>query len=112
MGIRSRKQPRHRAGRTRAVSRLRALLRGHAAVQRKDRTGGEAAFVAGEKQDAGRDLLRGAETTEELARRERLARGAWIGALPEDVVEIRCVDGSGRDRVAADAVADVIDGNG
>src|SRR5215471_13826881 len=56
------------------LSRPRVLLRGHAAVQREDCAGGKAAFVAGEKQDAGRDLLGGAETAEELARRQRLLR--------------------------------------
>src|SRR5262249_51748131 len=84
--------------------RPRALLRGHAAVQREDRAGGEAAFVAGQKQDAGRDLLGRAETAEELPRRQRLARGGDIGALPQDVVEIRRVDRARRDCVAADAV--------
>src|SRR5260370_22586073 len=105
MGIRSRKQPRHRAGRTRAVSRPCGLLRAHAAVQREDRAGGEAAFVAGEKQDAGRDLLGCAETAEELARRERLARGAAIAALPQNVVEMLRVLGSERDPAAACGVA-------
>src|SRR6266496_6603607 len=87
-------------------------LRGHAAVQREDRAGGEPALLAGEKQDAGRDLLRGAESSEQLPRRERLAHGIRIGALAENLVEIRRVDGARRHRVAADTVADVVDGDG
>jgi hypothetical protein len=39
----------------RAKGRL--LLRGHAAVRGEDRVGSEPAFVAGKKQDAGRDFL-------------------------------------------------------
>src|SRR5438132_14334863 len=68
------------------------LLRGHAAVQREDGAGGEPALVAGEKQDAGRDLFRGAQASEQLPRRERLAHRIRIGAVVEDLVEIRCVD--------------------
>ena len=83
--------------------RGRLLLRGHAAVQGENRVGSEPAFVAGKKQDAGRDLLGRAR---KLPRRKRLARGTGIGALLQDFVEIRRVDGSRRDRVAADAVAD------
>src|SRR5262249_57530739 len=79
------------AARTWAAGELRALLRGHAAIQREDRAGGEPAFVAGEKQDTGRDLLGRAETAEHLPRRQRLARSRGIGALPQDVVEIRRV---------------------
>src|SRR5262249_54784979 len=58
-----------------------ALLRGHAAVQGKDSPGGEAAFVAGKKQDAGRDLLRGAEPAEKLPRCQRALRVAAGSAL-------------------------------
>src|SRR5262249_5153982 len=65
-----------------------ALLRGHAAVQREKGAGGEAAFVAGEEQDAGSDLLGRAEPAEKLARRQRFARGGGIGAPFENVVEI------------------------
>src|SRR5262249_24076869 len=89
-----------------------ALLRGHAAVQGKDGAGGEAAFVAGKKQDAVRDLLRRAEPAEQLPRRQRLARGGGIDAFLENFVEIGRVDRAWRDRVATDAVADVIDGDG
>src|SRR5947209_13108512 len=88
---------------------VQSLLRGHAAVQGENRAGGKTAFVAGEKQDAGGDLLGCAEPPEQLPRRQRLARGLGIGALLQDLVEIRRVDRSRRDRVAADAVADVID---
>jgi hypothetical protein len=88
------------------------LLRGHAAIQGKDRAGGEAAFVAGKKQDAGRDLLGRADTAEELPRRQRLARSVGVGALLQDLDEIRRVNRSRRDRVAADPVAHVIDGDG
>ena len=86
--------------------RGRLLLRGHAAVQGENRVGSEPAFVAGKKQDAGRDFLGRAKPAEKLPRRKRLARGTGIGALLQDFVEIRRVDGSRRDRVAADAVAD------
>src|SRR5262249_1165257 len=51
------------------VERPRPLLRGHAAVQGKDGAGGEATFVARQKEDSGRDLLGGAQPAEELARR-------------------------------------------
>ena len=61
--------------------RGRLLLRGHAAVQGEDRVGSEPAFVAGKKQDAGRDFLGSAKPAEKLPRRKRLARGT-IGAPP------------------------------
>ena len=40
------------------------------------------------------------------------AQGARIGALFEHFVEIGRVDGPRRNRVAADAVTDVVDGHG
>src|SRR5713226_3016088 len=73
-----------------------SLLRGHPAVEGQDRAGGEPALVAGEEQDAGRDLLRSAEASQQLARRERLAHGIRIGAVAEDLGEIRRVDRAGR----------------
>src|SRR5262249_32662239 len=96
----------------RSVGAAAALLRRHAAIQGKDGAGGESAFVAGKKQDAGRDLLGRAEPAEQLPRRQRLTRGGGIDAFLENFVEIRRVDRAWRDRVATDAVADVIDGDG
>src|SRR5207253_8646817 len=60
---------------------VQSLLRGHAAVQSENRASGKTAFVAGEKQDAGGDLLGCAEPPEQLPRRQCLARGLGIGAL-------------------------------
>src|SRR5439155_20704690 len=87
------------------------LLRGHAAVERENRAGREPALLAREKQDAGRDFLRGSQAAHELPRRERLFGRVGIGAVAENLVEIRRVDRAGRHRVAADAVADVAGGD-
>src|SRR5436189_4141869 len=81
-----------------------ALLRGHAAVDGEDRAGGEPAFVAREKQDAGGDLFRSAQASQQLARGERVAHRVRIGALPEDLGEIGRVDRARRHGIATDPV--------
>src|SRR5260370_10048407 len=89
-----------------------SLLRSHAAVEGQDRAGGEPALVAGEEQDAGRDLFRSSQPSQQLTRRERLAHRVRIGGLAADLGEIRRVRCAAPDRLAADAVADVVDGDG
>jgi hypothetical protein len=68
-----------------AMLDLLPLLRGPATVEGQDRTGGETALVAREKQDAGGNLLRRAEPAHQLALLQRVADRCRIGTLGLDL---------------------------
>src|SRR5262245_3697760 len=81
--------------------RGRPLLRGHPSKVGIVSVANRLSSLA-RKQDAGRDFLGRAKPAEKLPRHKRLARGTEMGALLQDFAEIGRVDGSRRDRVAAD----------
>src|SRR5690348_16208618 len=76
-----------------------------------DGAGGEACLVAREIERERRDLLGRAEAAERLARDEGLADRIAAALCGDAILERLRLDGAGADRVAADTLLEVVDGD-
>src|SRR6185503_20385371 len=79
------------------------------AVDHVDRAGGEGRFVAGEVDRQGGDLVGRAEPAGRLALQEEPAGVRAAAEAGDALVERGRLDGTGADRVAADALAHIVD---
>src|SRR3954469_22475732 len=82
-----------------------------AAIDDVDRAGGEGRVIAGEIERERGDLGRSTEPAHRLALDEAFERPLVIAGLAQPLAQRRGVDGTGADRVAANAMLDEVRGD-